>query len=132
MKKEELLDMYKCVIRPVLDFACVVYHSLLNKAQTEELEKMQRVVMKIIDFENYKVIEIEPLRTRRISLLDKFALKAEQNQNFKRWFPRKDQPKYGLRVFKPFEEYKPKTERMSKKTLYHMRKRLSYLSKKVN
>ena len=88
--------------------------------------------MKIIDFENYKTIEIEPLRTRRVSLLDKFALKAEASQKFARWFPRKEQPKCGLRVVKPFEELRPKTERMAKNPLYHMRKRLNYLSKQVN
>ena len=98
----------------MLDFASVVYHSLLNKSQTEELEKMQRLVMKIIDFENYKLIEIEPLHKRRISLLDKFPLKAELNPKFKRWFPQRDTPKYGLRVVKTYEEYRPKTERVKK------------------
>ena len=44
---DDQLQLYKSLLRPVLDFACVAYHSLLTKGQEIELERLQKRVLKI-------------------------------------------------------------------------------------
>jgi len=48
MSTDELLHYYQTVIRPVLEYACVVWHSSLTKGQTAQLESIQRRAIKII------------------------------------------------------------------------------------
>ena len=48
MSAADLLYFYQTVIRPVAEYACVVWHSSLTKGQTNELESIQRRAMKII------------------------------------------------------------------------------------
>ena len=43
-----LLNVYTSLVRPCFDFACVVYHSMLTKNQSNKLERMQSKIMKII------------------------------------------------------------------------------------
>ena len=48
MSAADLLYFYQTVIRPVAEYACVVWHSSLTKGQTNELESIQRRAIKII------------------------------------------------------------------------------------
>ena len=43
-----LINVYLSLVRPCFDYACVVYHSLLTKTQSEMLEAMQQKIMKIM------------------------------------------------------------------------------------
>ena len=45
---EELVTVYKTMIRPVADYAAVVYHSSLTDAQDEELDRLQNHALKCI------------------------------------------------------------------------------------
>ena len=40
-KKEELLTVYRTIIRPALEYGAAVYHSSLTDEQDEALEKLQ-------------------------------------------------------------------------------------------
>ena len=42
MPQSDLLFLYKSVIRPVLDFAAVAYHTMLTAGQTYRLEQLQK------------------------------------------------------------------------------------------
>ena len=85
--------MYVLLVRPCFDYACVVYHSLLTKTQSEKLERMQRKVMKIIyGFEQsyqrcLSLAGIDYLSIRRVKLCERFALKTAANPRFSHWFP---------------------------------------------
>ena len=46
--RDDLLCFYGTVIRPVLEYACPVWHSSLGVAQTKALESLQRRAMRII------------------------------------------------------------------------------------
>ena len=46
--QEDLLCFYRTVIRPVLEYACPVWHSSLTTMQTKALESVQRRVLHII------------------------------------------------------------------------------------
>ena len=79
---EELVKVYKTVIRPVFDFCAVVYHPLLTDEQDQLLERLQRQALKVIYETNLTYTEmrgkaaISTRRQRRIELSDKFAEKC--------------------------------------------------------
>jgi len=48
MSNDDLLYCYTTVIRPVTEYACVVWHTSLTKGQTLQLESIQKRALKII------------------------------------------------------------------------------------
>jgi hypothetical protein len=48
MQTDDLLYYYQSVVRPVAEYACVVWHTSLTKGQTKQLENIQRRAIKII------------------------------------------------------------------------------------
>lgn len=76
----QLLHFYLAVIRPVLEYACPVWHHLLNKAQTDQIEAIQRRAIRIIYnythgmpyFSSLFVAGISSLAHRRENLSRKF------------------------------------------------------------
>ena len=92
---DELVTVYKTIIRPVEDYGCVVYHSSLTDAQDEALERLQTQALKCIygPFRSGRKLRkdagLETLRGRRIELCDKFAKKSATNPCFAHWFPLK-------------------------------------------
>jgi len=48
MSNDDLLYYYTTVIRPVTEYACVVWHTSLTKGQTLQLESIQKRALKII------------------------------------------------------------------------------------
>ena len=91
--EEELATVYTTVIRPVVDYCCVVYHSLLTDEQDQIVERMQSQALKSIY--GYKLsysqmrdkAGVTTLRARRIEMTDKFAEKAAASSRFCGWFP---------------------------------------------
>ena len=54
--REDLLTIYKLFIRSCLDYCSVVYHSSLTQQQTNMVERIQRVCLKILlncDYTDY-------------------------------------------------------------------------------
>ena len=89
---EELVRIYKTVIRPVFDYCAIVYHPLLTDDQDQLLERLQRQALKVIFGTEYTYTEmrqranIQTLRQRRIELSDKFAAKCAGSDRFGHWF----------------------------------------------
>ena len=48
MSSDDLLYYYQSVVRPVIEYACVVWHTSLTQEQTKQLESIQKRAMKII------------------------------------------------------------------------------------
>jgi hypothetical protein len=76
---EDLLCFYKTVVRPVLEYACPVWHSSLTKGQTNALESLQKRAMRIVfghgDYQAATIIaDIDTLQTRRETLSAKFFI----------------------------------------------------------
>jgi len=77
MSHEDLLYYYQSVVIPVVEYACVVWHTSLTKGQTKLLESIQKRALKIIFGNNTddisKSLEIMPsLADRRDRLTRKF------------------------------------------------------------
>ena len=48
MSNNDLLIFYTSAIRPILEYACMIWHHRLTAAQTERLEALQRRALRII------------------------------------------------------------------------------------
>ena len=76
----ELITVYKGYVRPLLEYADVVWHSSLKIKQAKTLEQLQRRACRIVlgqDFSSYKdaleVCELETLSDRREDHCLRFA-----------------------------------------------------------
>ena len=93
--EEELVRVYTTMIRPVADYAAVVYHSLLTDEQDEEIENLQNAALKMIygiglsARKMRSLSGLTTLRVRRETLCDKFADKCLSMPLFSDWFPKK-------------------------------------------
>ena len=76
--QRDLLCFYTTIIRPVLEYACPVWHSSLTAAQSRALESIQRRAMRIIyaDDDDYTLLLIfaglDTLESRRAQLTERF------------------------------------------------------------
>ena len=74
--QQELCNVYRNVIRPIADYCCVVYHSMLTDEQDEVLDRCQAHALRCIfgkDVPYAKLREkagVTTLRQRRIELTD--------------------------------------------------------------
>ena len=128
----DLLTTYATLIRPIFDFAAIMYHSLLSGDQTFALERLQKRAFKIID-NNYgtydsslKKIGLTTLADRRLSLIDGFLRKATSSERFsEKWFPKKPVHGYETRHEQIYREFKYNTERARNGPLSFFRRRLN-------
>jgi hypothetical protein len=116
----DLLCFYTTVVRPVLEYACPVWHSSLTVAQSEMLESLQKRALRIIYCsDNYTInmvlAGIDTLATRRELLTVKFfkrhVLDTTSALNY--LLPPKRDPEIleRLRDSKPREPLKTRTEK---------------------
>ena len=97
--KDELLRVYKSIIRPGAEYSSIVYHSLIPNYISERLESLQRQAIKIIfgyDVDYNTLIDngtIETLRSRREKDILSFALKNCNSPRFGKWFPLTNAPR---------------------------------------
>ena len=128
----ELVTVYKTVIRPVLDYCCVVYHSMLTDAQDQIIERLQSQALKSIFGYDSSYAEVRAKaditthRARQIELCDKFAQKAVGNSRFcVDWFPIKDCRRSGRRKTDIYQEFTARTDRLNNTPLFYFRRRLN-------
>ena len=126
-----ILIYYKTVIRPSIEYAVQVYHHALTEEQSNKIESMQRLVLKIVygfDMSYRTAIEksgLELLSVRRDAICLKFAKKCVQNPRYAHWFPLKDGSDYNLRKRLVYKEDYTATERGWKSPLFSMRRILN-------
>ena len=124
---DELATVYKTVIRPTLDYCCIVYHSLLTDKQDQIVERLQSQALKsIYGFgvpysEMQERAGVQTLRARRIELCDKFIDKARGSSRFQHWFPEKV-GRQG-RNKELYHEFTARTDRLNNSPLFYFRRR---------
>ena len=91
---QEMLDIYILFIRSILESSAVVWHSSITKCEQMEIERVQKVALRIIlnsDYESYEqALELTGLQTlddRRTALCKKFALQCVKNEKTRSMFP---------------------------------------------
>ena len=130
--KERLLKVYTTMIRPSPEYLSTVYHSMITKADSDELERIQCQALKAIygwRLSYRRLLEIsglERLDFCREQAFLAFAKKLSNSHDFKHWFPRRvyrhHQPRPGQELFKV---YGGTSERYLKSPLNAMRRALN-------
>ena len=130
---EELITVYKTMVRPVADYGAVVYHSSLTDEQDEIIENLQNSALKCVyggGISGRKMREmagLETLRKRREEQCDKFAKKCVGNPLFSKYFPVKT-ARSSTRVQKNVEiykEFKARCGRLQNSPFFYFRRRLN-------
>ena len=129
--KAVLCQVFSSMIRPVIEYASVVYHSMLCEDLNEEIERFQRSALKIIY--GFKVSYSDALRLSGLQRLEKrreklmldFALKAEKDSRYGKWFP--PHPTYNHNIRKPMKyvEAFANRDRLKNSPVIYMRKMLN-------
>ena len=116
--RTQLLAIYLARVRSVLEFATPVFSTSLTKAQSRQIESVQKKAFAIIlgrEYSNYesalKILGQERLSTRRTNLCYSFALKCSMSKKHASMFPLNDSPNQNTRNRKPFLEFKCNTSR---------------------
>ena len=129
--QEELLKVYTTMIRPVADYACVVYHSSLTDKQDEALDKLQNLALKCIygtDFSGRRLREmsgLSTLRARREEKCDKFAKKCLSNPRFTHWFPLKITGASARNTQETYLETAARCQHLKDLPIHYLRRRLN-------
>ena len=103
ISQARLALIYSTMIRPVLEYPAVAFHSILPAGHSDSLERLQSISLRTIygfDCSYQRCLELsgfETLKQRRESLFNNFARRASEMARFGAWFPRKDESSYGLR-----------------------------------
>ena len=91
---EDLLDIYILYVRSLLEYCSVVWHSTLTVHQNNDIERVQKLCLKIIlgpKYENYehslKISGLDKLSDRRESRCLKFGLKSLLHPLHSKMFP---------------------------------------------
>ena len=119
MSVDDLIHFYVSYILPVLEYACPVWHTSLNKEQTRRLEAIQRRALSIIvgrcEYSNYCAVNNFPtLHDRREALCKSFFTSILSNDNCLHYLlppPRHSEAVFKLRNFNEYVSDTPRTER---------------------
>ena len=131
LNSRDLLNIYKCSIRPILDYVVPTYHSQLTQEMSNEIEGLQAVAMKIVF--GYKVSYqtvidndfIETHLERRERIVLKFARKNSAGPFRDAWFPDNVGVDYFFRNRNRYLEEHARTTRLNKSPIFNMRRVLN-------
>ena len=130
--RKDLIDIYKAYVRSVAEQSCVVWNSSLTKQNITELERIQKVAVRIIlgEYHPYstalKMLNLETLKNRRYELTKSFAKKCINNKKTETMFKTSNKKHImELRHTKQFEETFAKTRRLKMSAIPQMQKILN-------
>ena len=120
MSSGDMITFYKAVVRPVLEYACAVWHPGLTTHQSDTLEMIQKRAMKIIHPDMpYTIaltqISMDTLKDRRHDLCRTFYVNGCKPQpRLNKYLVNRPAPAYKFRNRHQFEIPLPRNERMKK------------------
>ena len=93
ISNSDILHFYFIKIRSILESNCVVYHPMLTQEDSNDIERVQKIVLKILLENKYNdyhqaclLLNIQTLHLRRIKLSLNFGLKCLKNPKFHHLF----------------------------------------------
>ena len=129
--REELVDIYILYIRSVVEQSSTVWHSSLTKGEKSDLERVQKVALKIILRDQYtsyesalQLVNLKTLGERRSNLCLTFAKKCIKNEKTSDIFPLNDALRT-TRVSEKYEVTKANTDRLAKSAIPYMQRLLN-------
>ena len=135
---EDLVNIYCLYIRSVAEQSSVVWSSSITSGEEYDLERVQKVALRIIlkeDYLDYKnaliISELSTLKSRRAKLSLNFALKCRKNERTSGMFPPREQ-NVNTRNPESFEVTRAKTGRLANSAIPSMQRQLnSHVQRKV-
>ena len=128
---EELIQIYILYIRSVVEQYAVVWHSSITKGEKNDLERTQKVALKIIFGNSYTtysdVLEwagLDTLAARRTKLCLNFATKCTKNEKTRSMFP-VNQTKIDTRNHEHYIVTNARTERLARSAIPFMQRLLN-------
>ena len=136
IEKTTLLEAYKIMLLPLLEYCSPIYSSMLTCDLSNKLERQQATALKIIYSFNYSYADllsiagIPRLEERRQAACDSFINSLVQSDRFSHLFPLNEYPEemVNLRRTKKYQELHARTTRLFNSPLYYMRRRLNELT----
>ena len=131
LNNDKLIRIYCSLIRPCIEYAQVIYHSMLTDQQATALERMQAIALKTILgwSKSYRTCLEEAalltLSQRRHEACINYAQKNANNPHFQHWFPENPEPVYDLRKTERYQVGFARHERLKKAPIYAMRRLLN-------
>ena len=129
---EELVNIYCLYVRSVAEQSSVVWSSSLTKGQEYDLERVQKVALRLILGENYICYDnalfltgLKNLRSRRSDLSLNFAQKCTKNERALDMFPLKPLNNVNTRKQEKYLVTKCKTSRLAKSAIPSMQTQLN-------
>ncbi|KAI8492567.1 hypothetical protein Bbelb_296080 [Branchiostoma belcheri] len=109
---DDLVTVYTCFIRPVLEYGAPVWHPGLTTTQRRKIERIQKRATKIILGHNLpydqscKTLNLQTLHDRRETLCYKFGKTLSKSDTYKQWLPQQ-RGKVSGRVTRQSHKYDP-------------------------
>ena len=129
----EMINIYCLYIRSVAEQSSVVWSSSITSGEENDLERIQKVALRIILNENYinystalYITNLKTLKSRRVELCKRFAIKCTKNEKTMGKFPLKQQ-KIHKRCPEKYEVTKAKTSRLANSAIPYMQRLLNKL-----
>ena len=133
---KDLVQIYIVYIRSLLELSCVVWHSSLTVSDSDKLERVQKVGLRIILKDSYRYIcyetalkktGLEKLVSRRETLCLKFAQSASKNTLSRDMFPKNISEYHDetARNREAFIVQKARTDRLFKSAIPYMQRLLN-------
>ena len=97
LSQATLVSVYCTLLRPVIEFCNVIYHSMLTEDQNIEIERLQKMSLRVIFGFNLSYTEllkranIVTLEDRRKEAFLKFSRSCIKNERYCEWFPLNNQ-----------------------------------------
>ena len=88
LQKDELAEIYRIYIRPVIEYCSNVYHCLLTRDLSSDIEEMQRTALRLIygrKTSYARALELsktDRLDAKRQTNFEKFSRRTENNPRF--------------------------------------------------
>ena len=127
-----ITNVYCGMVRSAIEYSSVVYGGFLTQNQSDEIERLQAISLKIawgwhLSYE--EVLQksgLETLEKRRRTAFERFTMKAYANPRYRnKWFPRRPAPQHALREERPFIEEKASHDRLKNSPIFRMRRLLN-------
>ena len=129
LRGKDLFSLYATFVRPVIETNCVVYHPMLTKIQSEQIERLQKLVTRLcfgfhVGYEEAcRTNNIDKLKSRRKKAVEKFAAKSLKNRRFgPKWFVQRPEIDNNLRRRDKFVVPRANTDRYRNSPLLNLQR----------
>ena len=135
---DDLIQIYTLYIRSLTEQSSVVWHSSITKGEQKDIERIQKIALRIIlgqDYSSYanslKITGLDTLKARRTKLCLNFAKKCVKNDSISWMFP-PNLSNVETRNQEKYQVTKAKTERLLKSAIPYMQRLLNahFINKK--